>query len=164
MGTVRRLGRMMEFRNFLSSLPAFDGLPAAELDILVQTMRTEPHTNGYTLFAQGDFTDTLYVLLEGSVRVSRLDDAGNAIDAQELRGGEFFGLLSLVDKLPATSTAVTTSPVAVACLEREAYRRLFSTAPSVALRLEYMTAVQLARELQYRNRLLRARMRQGHTV
>jgi len=152
----------MEFRNFLSSLPAFDGLPAAELDTLVHAMRKESHVNGYTFFTQGAAINTLFVLLEGSVRVSRLDDSGNPIDAQELRGGEFFGLLGLVDDLPATTTVTTTSPVAAASLGRDAYRGLFSSAPSVGLRLEYMVAVQLARELQYRNRLLRARMRQGH--
>jgi CRP-like cAMP-binding protein len=152
----------MEFRNFLSSLPAFDGLPAAELDILVPMMRTEAHIQGYTFFAQGNPIDTLYVLLEGSVRVSRHDDAGQAVDAQELSGGEFFGLLGLVDDLQATTTVITTSPVSVACIDRGAYRSLFSSDPSVALRLEYMVAVELARELQYRNRLLRGRMRQGH--
>lgn len=154
----------MEFRNFLTSLPAFDGLPAAELDTLVRSMRTEPHVNGHVFFSQGAATETLYLLLEGSVRVSRLDDAGNAIDAQELRGGEFFGLLGLVENLPATSTAAATSSVAIACLDRAAYLNLFTVAPLVALRLEYMTAVQLARELQFRNRLLRARMRQGHAI
>jgi len=154
----------MEFRNFLSSLPAFDGLPAAELDTLVRAMRTESHVSGHAFFSQGASAGTLYVLLEGSVRVSRLDDAGIAVEAQELRGGEFFGLLGLIENLPATTTATATSPVAVACLERDAYRSLFSAAPSVALRLEYMTAVQLARELQYRNRLLRARMRHGHAA
>jgi CRP-like cAMP-binding protein len=152
----------MEFRKFLSSLPAFDGLPAAELDALVQMMRSEAHSSGYTFISQGAPIGTLYVLLEGSVQVTRHDNAGNAIDPQELRSGEFFGLLGLVDDLQATTTVTATSPVAVACVERDAYRSLFSTAPSVALRLDYMVAVQLARELQYRNRLLRARMRQGH--
>lgn len=162
MDAIRGLGGVMEFRNFLSSLPAFDGLPATELDTLVQMMRTEAHSNGYTFFAQGAPISTLYVLLEGSVRVTRHDNAGNTIDPQELRGGEFFGLLGLVDDLMATTTVTATSPVAVACVERDSYRSLFSTAPSVALRLDYMVAVQLARELQYRNRLLRARIRQGH--
>ena len=151
----------MEFRQFIAALPAFEDIPAQDFEALMQVLYYEPHIDGFVFFAQGELHPVMHVLLDGSVRVTRHDDAGNVVDAMELRGGEIFGLLGLVDNLPAPATASATSATGVACLSREGYQWLFAAAPTLARRLEYMIAVQLARELQYRNRLLRARLRQG---
>lgn len=151
----------MEFRQFISILPAFQGLPEGDFEALLQVLHYEPHIEGYVFFTQGEHHPAMHVLLEGSVRVTHQDDAGNVIDTQELRGGEVFGLLGLVEKLPATSTAVATSAVGSLILTLEGYQWLFAAAPTLAHRLEYMIAVQLARELQYRNRLLRQRIQQS---
>ncbi len=151
----------MEFRQFIATLPAFEDLPAQDIEALLQVLHYEPHIAGYDFFTQGESHPVMHVLLDGGVRVTRHDDAGTVVDAAEVRGGELFGLLGLVDNLPATAGATATSAVGVASLNREGYQWLFAAAPALARRLEYMIAVQLARELQYRNRLLRARLRQG---
>ncbi|HEY3430976.1 MAG TPA: Crp/Fnr family transcriptional regulator [Rhodocyclaceae bacterium] len=155
----------MEFRQFIASLPAFEGLPEQDFEALLQVLHYEPHIEGYEFFTQGTPHGAMYVLLEGSVRVTHRDDNGNQVDALELRSGEVFGLLGLVeDGLPATATATATTPVGAVTLTREAYQWLFAAAPTLAHRLQYMIAVQLARELQYRNRLLRIRIRTGATA
>ncbi|HTH40088.1 MAG TPA: cyclic nucleotide-binding domain-containing protein [Rhodocyclaceae bacterium] len=151
----------MEFRQFIASLPAFEGLPAQEFDALLQVLHYAPHVDGYQFFTQGGSHEAMYVLLEGNVRVTHHDDSGTPVDSLELRSGEVFGLLGLVGGLPATATATATTPVGAVTLTREAYQWLFAAAPTLARRLQYMIAVQLARELQYRNRLLRARIRSG---
>ncbi len=153
----------MEFKQFLGSLPAFDGLPASDLDILISALHIDQHIAGHVFFNQGGPTHTLYLLLDGGVQVSHGDEHGTPIESAELRSGEVFGLLGLVRDLPATSTALATSTVTVACLKYEDYQTLFVKAPVAARRLQRMVAVQLARELQYRNRLLRVRMRKDLT-
>ncbi|HEX8986451.1 MAG TPA: cyclic nucleotide-binding domain-containing protein [Rhodocyclaceae bacterium] len=149
----------MEFRQFISILPAFEGLTNEELDALLQVLHYEPHIDGHAFFTQGGPQAGMYVLLDGGVRVSHYDDAGTAVDTQELRSGDVFGLLGLVEDMPATATAKAVGPTGVVTLNREGFLWLGAAAPALAQRLEYMVAVQLARELQLRNRLIRARLR-----
>ena len=47
-------------------------------------------------------------------------------------------------------------PVTAAALSREGFHKLFASAPPIGHHLQYMVAVQLARDLQERNKALRA--------
>lgn len=150
----------MEFKQFLRSLPAFEDLPESDFNVLLSAIRVNQHLANHVFFSQGGPTHALYLLLDGGVQVTYSDDQGAPIETKELRSGEVFGLLGLVRDVPATSTALaTTSTVTVGALDYETYQTLFAKAPVAARRLQRMVAVQLARELQYRNRLLRVRMR-----
>ncbi len=149
----------MDEKQFFNNLPAFQDLPPGETSALLDSLNRFEFAAGYTFYTPGTPTQEMFLLLDGGVQVVRDDDNNNAIESSELRGGEVFGLLGLVPNLPATSTARAVSTVHVAQISQTAYESLIHTAPTVALRLQRMIAVQLARELQFRNRLLRARMR-----
>ncbi len=149
----------MDEKQFFNNLPAFQDLPHSETDILLQALQRAEYATGYTFFIPGTPTTEMYLLLDGGVQVVRTDDNGAAMESAELRAGEVFGLLGLVPNVPATSTARAVSAVTVAHINQASYALLAQQAPKAALRLQRMVAVQLARELQFRNRLLRARMR-----
>jgi len=149
----------MDEKQFFNNLPAFQDLPQSETSALLDSLHLFDFAPGYTFYTPGTPTQEMFLLLEGGVQVVRGDDSEAAIESAELRAGEVFGLLGLVPNLPATSTARAVTPVKVAQITQAAYLALIDIAPTVALRLQRMIAVQLARELQFRNRLLRARMR-----
>ncbi len=149
----------MDEKQFFNNLPAFQDLPLAETGALLDSLHLFDFAPGYTFYTPGTPTQEMFLLLEGGVQVVRGDAGEAAIESSELRAGEVFGLLGLVPHLSATSTARAVTPVKVAQITQIAYQALAEIAPTVALRLQRMIAVQLARELQFRNRLLRARMR-----
>jgi CRP-like cAMP-binding protein len=149
----------MDEKQFFNNLPAFQDLPASETISLLESLHLFDFAVGYTFYTPGTPTQEMFLLLDGGVQVVRDDGSDVAIESSELRAGEVFGLLGLVVNLPATSTARAVTPVKVAQITLAAYRILSDVAPTAALRLQRMIAVQLARELQFRNRLLRARMR-----
>lgn len=149
----------MDEKQFFNNVPAFKDLPTAETDVLLQTLKAAQYATGYTFFVPGTPTTDMYLLIQGGVQVARTDDNGAVMESAELRSGEVFGLLGLVPNVPATSTARAVSPATVAHISQQGYRDLAISAPGAAMRLKRMVAVQLARELQFRNRLLRARMR-----
>ncbi|MBC7918381.1 MAG: cyclic nucleotide-binding domain-containing protein [Rhodoferax sp.] len=149
----------MDEKQFFNNLPAFQDLPQGETDLLLQALQRREYASGYTFFVPGVPTTEMFLLLEGGVQVVRTDDNEAVMESAELRAGEVFGLLGLVPSVPATSTARAVSPVTVAHINQQDYLTLAQQAPKAALRLKRMVAVQLARELQFRNRLLRARMR-----
>lgn len=149
----------MDEQQFFNNVPAFKDLPTAETDVLLQTLRAAQYATGYTFFVPGTPTTDMFLLMDGGVQVVRSDDNNEVMESAELRAGEVFGLLGLVPNVPATSTARAVSPTMVAHISQQGYFELATSAPGAALRLKRMVAVQLARELQFRNRLLRARMR-----
>ena len=147
----------MEFKQFLQNLPAFNAYESGHLDLLVQAMQVGDYPQGTDFTTQGKQGESMYLLIEGKVSITERDDiAGLEHDVQELNGGELFGLLSLIDNMPAAATCTAMTSVKAASLPREEFAKLFQSAPPIGYHLQYMVAVQLARDLQSRNKSLRA--------
>jgi CRP-like cAMP-binding protein len=147
----------MDLRTFLLNLPSFSGFSPREIDILESVLKVASFPEGHVFTRQGEPGEAMHVLLEGSVRVTQQDEiAGLSQEVKELRDGELFGLLSLISQMPAAATCTATSNAKAASLSREDFDRLMQTAPQLGHHLHYMVAVQLARDLQTRNRSMRA--------
>lgn len=151
----------MDIKQFLRTLPAFENFNVADIDALAEKMIVSSHPAGHVFITQGEQGEALYLLVEGAIQSVHVDEAtGTHQEARELHAGEMFGLLSLVENMPAGWGAVAREAVTVAELSWPDFRDLFRTAPPIAHHLQYMVAVQLARDLQSRNKELRELMKQ----
>jgi CRP-like cAMP-binding protein len=119
-------------------------------------MKVQLYPKGHTFIWQGEQGQALYVIMDGAVLLSRSDELTGFKQERELRAGEVFGLLSLIDNLPAAATCSVLEPVTAASLPRSDFNELFDDAPPVGHHILYMVAIQLARDLQDRNMSLRA--------
>jgi CRP/FNR family cyclic AMP-dependent transcriptional regulator len=146
----------MELKQFLKQL-AFDRFNDQEISQLSGLMTLSMYPNGHVFIAQGQQGEAMYLLVDGAVEVRRADEAtGEPQEGAELRSGELFGLLSLIDEMPASATCTAKGAVTAAALSREGFEKLYEAAPPIGHHLQYMVAVQLARDLQERNKALRA--------
>jgi CRP/FNR family cyclic AMP-dependent transcriptional regulator len=145
----------MELQQFLNTLPAFQNFTPSYVGVLAGLMQIGQFPAGKTFIEQGQQGEAMYLLMDGAVEVKRIDDVDSHVEVRELRAGELFGLLSLIGDMPASATCTAKEPATVAALPREAFQRLFDTAAPVGHHLQYMVAVQLARDLQERNKSLR---------
>lgn len=152
----------MDIKQFLRTLPAFENFKAADIDALAGKMMVSRHPAGHVFITQGEQGEALYLLMEGTIQSVHVDEAtGTLEEARDLHAGEMFGLLSLVENMPAGWGAVAKEAVTVAELSWPDFRDLFRTAPPIAHHLQYMVAVQLARDLQSRNKELRELMKRS---
>jgi CRP-like cAMP-binding protein len=150
----------MDLRTFLTNLPSFSGFSPKEIDTLEGVLKVASYPEGHVFTRQGEPGDAMHVLLEGGVRVTQQDEiAGMTQEVKELHAGELFGLLSLISQMPAAATCTASSAAKAASLTREDFDRLMQIAPQLAHHLYYMVAVQLARDLQTRNRSMRELLR-----
>ena len=150
----------MDLRIFLANLPSFSGLPPAELGLVESVLKIASYPAGHVFTRQGEAGDAMHVLIDGNVRVSEKDEiAGLNQEVKDLHAGELFGLLSLISQMPAAATCTAISEVKAASLSREDFDDLVKEAPRVGQHLYYMVAVQLARDLQTRNRSMREVLR-----
>lgn len=146
----------MDIKIFLHGLPAFERFSERHLDILQSCLQIQDFSDGGQLIVQGEQGKAMYILLSGAVTIGRRDPVtGTELEASEVREGEVFGVLSLVENLPAVETCIAHGHVTVAALTTERYHSLFLLAPPLANQLQYMLGVQLARELQTENKALR---------
>jgi CRP/FNR family cyclic AMP-dependent transcriptional regulator len=151
----------MDIKQFLKTLPAFEQFKAEDIDALAEKMIVSSHPAGYEFITQGEQGEALYLLVEGTIQSIHIDEAtGTQQESRDLHAGEMFGLLSLVENMPAGWGAVAKEAVTVAELSWPDFRDLFRAAPPIAHHLQYMVAVQLARDLQSRNKELRELMKQ----
>jgi CRP-like cAMP-binding protein len=146
----------MDIKTFLKTLPGFEGFSPSHIDALASAMKVQLYPKGHTFIWQGEQGQALYVIMDGAVLLSRSDELTGFKQERELRAGEVFGLLSLIDNLPAAATCSVLEPVTAASLPRSDFNELFDDAPPVGHHILYMVAIQLARDLQDRNMSLRA--------
>jgi CRP/FNR family transcriptional regulator, cyclic AMP receptor protein len=84
--------------------------------------------DGDTLISQGDPGESFYVVVQGTVRVSR---DGSVV--RDLGEGEFMGEIALVDGRPRTATAVAVGPVRTLEISRVAFQELMDRFSAVRL-------------------------------
>ena len=72
------------------------GLSAAELRLLATTLNARQFAGDAVLFREGEAGDSLYIVFDGSVRISRRVGGGSEVLAAHGRG-EVFGEMALVD-------------------------------------------------------------------
>ena len=97
----------------LHSTPLFSALDEEAAIALRQSMVPQTVNKGQTLFQEGEPGDRLYVVTEGTIKLSHASGDGRESLLMVLGPGDMFGELSLFDPGPrtATASAVTDSKV-----------------------------------------------------
>ena len=149
----------MDLKIFLKNLPAFEEFGDLHLEAFVRGLEVREFADGHVFIRQGEQGEALFLILQGLVRVTRREaPGGDEREVRELGAGELFGVLSLVDDLPAAASCTANGAVKAASLTAESFRQLFDAALPIGRHLQYMIAVQLARDLRDENARIRALM------
>ena len=124
-----RLGRDAKV-DLLKSVPLFAGCSKTELRRLAATADEIDVRAGYVLMREGRPGREFFVLVEGSVEVTR-----NGRKLSELGSGDWFGEIALLTKVPRTASVVATSAVRALVVTDRAFRQLVETMPSIAIKV-----------------------------
>ena len=82
----------------LSRVPLFRRLTGKELEQLAAEVDQVRYADGQTIFSEHDRGDALYVIESGSVRIWVLDEDVQSVTLSELKPGDFFGELAVLDR------------------------------------------------------------------
>lgn len=143
----------MNLVRFIKNSSAFGSFADVDIEALASSMEVIEFPPDHVLISQGVPGSALYMLVSGTVKVSKMNRKGEQLDLKVLQAGEMFGLLSLLDNMSAAATCTTIGPVTVACIHREKYKALDIENRSVGFTLRFVLASQLARDLHSSNRL-----------
>jgi uncharacterized membrane protein len=95
----------------LARIPLFKRLDAAELEHLAEEINQVNYKAGETIFNEHDRGDALYILEEGSVRIWIYDEDVKEVTLTELKPGDFFGELAVLDRGERSSSATAITDV-----------------------------------------------------
>lgn len=130
----------------------------AELAALYRVARPVQYPEGHVLARQGDPADACYLILRGSIAVSRVM-RGEERRLTALQAGAMVGIVGLVDDAARSATLVTDEPSAIMTLKREDFRRLLAAESAFAVRFQFEMARSVVGQLRAANRRL-ARLNQ----
>jgi CRP/FNR family transcriptional regulator len=119
-----------------------DGLDFAARDVRRFVRAFGP---GEVVFEQGSRGSSMYVVLDGRVRIEQARE-GSPATLSELGPGEFFGEMALVDSGTRMATAVAVTPgTRLAEIDRARFIYLISQQPAFSLTVMRVLAQRLMR-------------------
>jgi serine/threonine protein phosphatase PrpC len=120
----------------------FMDLADAELVRMFSRFRPHEFALGTAIIREGDEADSMYVIVEGDVRVSRHNKT-----LATLGRGAHFGEMGLLNQRPRTATVTATTPVRAMILERSAFNEVLREDTALAAKLLYKLAQILSLRL-----------------
>lgn len=119
----------MQIRSELRKVPLFSGLSDHDIEALSARLALRRVPAGQVVFARGDAGASLFVVLEGAVRIflppRRQDE--EPIVLKELRRGAFFGEMALLERQPRNASAAAVDDALLGELSREGFVEFLQT-------------------------------------
>ena len=119
----------------LNQLYIFSELAPEETEKLTQHSTTRTYPANTILISEGDNTDSLYVVLEGKVKVFASDEQGKEIILNILGPGEYFGELALLDDEPRSASVKTMKSTRVMVITKHDFKNSLATDSEMAYNL-----------------------------
>jgi CRP/FNR family transcriptional regulator, cyclic AMP receptor protein len=156
---------MGPLRAVLTSMPLFEGLTPAELDVLFDLAEVRTLKAAQRLFTEGEPADALWLVLEGDVEVSKRAEDSSVTLLAEMGPGAALGELSLFRAATRRSATVTAiCPATVLRIPVTSFRKLIAASDLGALKVVNNLAHQLADRLVALNDKLLSKGRKGLSV
>jgi len=114
----------------LQRVPLFSGFDEDELRRVAELSRIVEAPAGTVITQIGEAGDSFFVIIDGTVVVRTPVGAGG-----QLRPGDFFGEMSLVDGEPRSATVVATTDLRLLVVDRSHFCRLLDEAPDLTRRI-----------------------------
>ena len=114
----------------LSHNRLFEGLEPDLLKQIRKQVDVLEFKSGEVVFHEGDPGDSLYLVGEGSVKISKEDRGGREQVLDYIKPGNFFGEMALLEGKPRSAMATAAEPTLLGAVKEETFQHLLELAPS----------------------------------
>lgn len=130
-------------RKFLKNVPVFKHLPQAYLKQISEDSCIHRFSKDEVVFSQNDESTDLYIVLDGRVKASFLNEDGDELVLAVFNKKEFFGDLSLLDGVPRSATITAEENSLLAVLKRDKFLDAIKRNPALAIDMLAVLAKRL---------------------
>ena len=136
---------MESVQDTLARAGIFQGVDPDAVVNLIGDMQTETFPRGTTIFDEGEPGNTLYIIIDGKVKLARHAPDGRENLLSVMGPSDMFGELSIFDPGPRTSSAVCVTEVTTATMDSEMLKQWIADHPEISQQLLRVLARRLRR-------------------
>jgi len=128
---------MVKEREFLAlrKVLMFSSLSREHLHLLSSVASIREYPKNHTVLASGDMSDSLYIILSGSVKVGIVDQDGKEVILSFLNAGDVFGEMALIDDNPRSADIVTRDACEMLVIEKHNFIRCLEKSSDLAMQI-----------------------------
>ena len=123
----------------------FQGLSGEAVEPVISRLETMTLPRGRVVFTEGEPGDSLYIVLQGKIKLSRRAPDGRENVLAVMGPSDQFGELSVFDPGPRTATATAVTDVKLAKMPQSVLRPWLEAHPEIGERLLHVLARRLRR-------------------
>jgi CRP/FNR family cyclic AMP-dependent transcriptional regulator len=153
-----RANQAIKVSHRLANTELFCNLTERELKIVDAFVHERQYLAGEVVFDAGEEGQALYIIVSGSVAISL--PGQHEAPLAELKSGDFFGELGLLDDWPRSAQVRANAQSELAVFFRGDFERLMDAHAQIASKI----AMQLARHLGQRLRQMLAQSAEGAAI
>ena len=122
---------LLKALNAISRISIFSKVSQADIEELTKIVTAKKYELDAAVFFQGDPSDSLYILLKGSVKVTQASEDGREKILDILGPGEIFGEFAMLDGHPRSATVTTCEPTELASISHKDFRQFVASRPEI---------------------------------
>jgi serine phosphatase RsbU (regulator of sigma subunit) len=132
--------------------PLFADIDRATIALIVASFTEEVWPAGHIVIEEHAPGDTLYIIIDGQVQISRTFQNGEQQVIRQMGPGEFFGEMALLEDKPRSARVSTLAPTTFLAVTRQRFNTLIEQHPAVAI--NFLKAISAQLRQQYREQAL----------
>ncbi|WP_158675235.1 Crp/Fnr family transcriptional regulator [Thiohalobacter thiocyanaticus] len=119
----------------LRTIPLFANVDDHDLAQIAAASTVRSYRKNSIIISEGDASSSLYLVLDGELKVYVSDEDGRANIINRLGPGDYFGELSLIDEQPRSASIEALTRCRLSVLTRAYFIDYLETHPRVAIRM-----------------------------
>src|SRR2546429_6999453 len=127
------MNNLSEEAQSLARVPLFKRLEPHELEHLAEEIDQVNYKAGETIFNEHDRGDALYILEEGAVRIWVYDEDVKEVTLAQLKPGDFFGELAVLDRGERSRSAPAVTDIHLHRLSSDDFQQFLIDHPDAAI-------------------------------
>jgi len=122
-------------QEIIRAVPLFSDLNDVEIDAIATLVSTKKYPKKMIIVQEGENGDPMFIILNGSVKISSYAADGREVVLSLLAKGSFFGEMALLDAEPRSATVMTMEDTELGRIRREDFERLMLQMPQLTRKL-----------------------------
>jgi len=134
--------------DFLSSVSIFSDLSNSELINIQSLCKTRKYPKNSMIILEEEMGDVVFIVMIGTVKITRVNDEGKEVILAMLGSGEVFGEMAILDGESRSANALAQENSEVVTINREDFLNIIKTNNKVAINLMTEFAIRLRKSDQ----------------
>ena len=125
----------MKLKQLLKKGQLFSELNDDQLDKIIDSGQVCTFEADEILFLEGSSSNSLYVIIDGLVKIFKRNREGEEVELKTKSNGDFFGELALIDGNLRSATVATLKTSEFFVLRRDSFHKILSNSPQILSRI-----------------------------